>query len=318
MSKANGPMSDVLVVGAGVAGLSCARRLQQAGWAVTVVDKGRQPGGRVASREIAGLMFDHGAQFLSVRDPAFEAALEPARRSGALQAWQAPGRSGNDWVGVPAFRDLPKALAAGLTVHSSTEVRRIERREQGWAVTAACFDGSSRSWEVSALVLTVPAPQIRALLGDEAPPALERIAYAPSWTLMVRADRPLSLPEGADPHPHLGWICEESRKPGRSPAPRWTVQASADWSTRHLEVPVPTVSEAVCEMLSELAAVPAAAFEVLGHHRWRYARVTASSDGPRWWSDRQLGLAGDGFAGPRIESAWQSGWALAGQMMEAA
>jgi len=40
----------VVVVGAGIAGLACARALTAAGYPVRVLDRGRRPGGRMSSR----------------------------------------------------------------------------------------------------------------------------------------------------------------------------------------------------------------------------------------------------------------------------
>ncbi|TGN44114.1 FAD-dependent oxidoreductase, partial [Paracoccus liaowanqingii] len=64
----------VAIIGAGLAGLTCAGRLAQAGLSVTLFDKGRGPGGRLATRRADdGLRFDHGALWLAARDPGFAA-----------------------------------------------------------------------------------------------------------------------------------------------------------------------------------------------------------------------------------------------------
>ena len=54
---------DVAVVGAGMAGLSAARALVDAGRSVVVFDKGRGIGGRMATRRLGAAVFDHGAQY---------------------------------------------------------------------------------------------------------------------------------------------------------------------------------------------------------------------------------------------------------------
>lgn len=54
----------IAVIGAGIAGLTCAYELQEAGHEVTVYEKNAQPGGRMRSREKDGLMFDIGATHL--------------------------------------------------------------------------------------------------------------------------------------------------------------------------------------------------------------------------------------------------------------
>ncbi|MDP3490273.1 MAG: FAD-dependent oxidoreductase, partial [Phenylobacterium sp.] len=42
----------IAIIGAGMAGLSCAEALSDAGHAVQVLDKGRGPGGRMSTRRI--------------------------------------------------------------------------------------------------------------------------------------------------------------------------------------------------------------------------------------------------------------------------
>ena len=64
-----------LIIGAGIAGLLAARTLQERGLQVTVLDKGRGVGGRMATRRIGSAVFDHGAQFFTARDPRFQALV---------------------------------------------------------------------------------------------------------------------------------------------------------------------------------------------------------------------------------------------------
>ena len=47
-------MTDIAVIGAGMAGLVCAQQLSQAGYSVVVVEKSRGVGGRVATRRLQG------------------------------------------------------------------------------------------------------------------------------------------------------------------------------------------------------------------------------------------------------------------------
>ncbi len=56
--------STVIVVGAGVAGLACARTLTDAGITPIVLERERSPGGRVRTDEVDGFLLDHGFQVL--------------------------------------------------------------------------------------------------------------------------------------------------------------------------------------------------------------------------------------------------------------
>ncbi len=53
-------MTDIAIIGAGMAGLICAQRLTEAGYSVLVVEKSRGLGGRLATRRLYGTWADHG------------------------------------------------------------------------------------------------------------------------------------------------------------------------------------------------------------------------------------------------------------------
>jgi renalase len=77
----------VAVVGAGMAGLACARALADAGIAVVCIDKSRGPSGRLATRRADGWQFDHGAQYFTARDPGFRAQVHEWLQAGVAARW---------------------------------------------------------------------------------------------------------------------------------------------------------------------------------------------------------------------------------------
>src|SRR5262245_63774236 len=106
---------SVAVLGAGLAGIACARALREAGVHARVFEAQRAPGGRLATRRFAVASFDHGAQYLTAADAEFRALLERAAAAGAAGRWEPewPQRDarGELWVGVPAMNALPRHLA---------------------------------------------------------------------------------------------------------------------------------------------------------------------------------------------------------------
>ncbi len=127
----------VAVVGAGVAGLACARALADHGHEVVVLDKGRGPGGRTATRRAsqagraqegaagrgprepaaddpgASLLFDHGAQYLTARDPAFRRHVAAWAEAGVLAPWAGRVVVLREGALGPPRRDAPGSAAAG-------------------------------------------------------------------------------------------------------------------------------------------------------------------------------------------------------------
>src|SRR5690606_5234389 len=78
------PPRRIAIVGAGLAGLTAARTLVQAGHAVALFERDARPGGRLAGWESPYGSFDSGAQYFTVRDERLRRALDatgaPCRR----------------------------------------------------------------------------------------------------------------------------------------------------------------------------------------------------------------------------------------------
>ena len=124
-------MTRTLVIGAGMAGIACARALQDAGQPVRVIDKGRGIGGRMATRRAdtpaGALRFDHGAQYVTARDPAFAALLDGTP---AAAVWD-DGAAHPHYVGLPGMSGLPRAMAEGLDVATGSRSTPIRRTAAG-------------------------------------------------------------------------------------------------------------------------------------------------------------------------------------------
>ena len=136
---------NIAVIGAGIAGLACARTLAQAGHRVTVLEKGDAPGGRMTSCESPYGSFDHGAQYFTVRDARFEKALSISAdlrkpwSANAVRVLDPHGRVAeaslpsreSHWVGVSAMDSIARHWAQPLLdagrLELRTRVTRIER-----------------------------------------------------------------------------------------------------------------------------------------------------------------------------------------------
>ncbi len=311
----------IAVVGAGMAGLTCARHLSERGFLPSVFEKSRGLGGRLATRRAGeGIAFDHGAQYLTARSAAFRRAMRSALEAGAADRWQpdpAGGAApdGDDWfVGVPAMNALVKPLAEGVDVRLSSEVAAIRRDGDAWRIVGP-EDEAGGSFDV--VVCTAPAPQAQKLLVSEpeAAAGLAGVSMAPCWSLMLRfvgAVDPgfdLRRAESED----LAWIARNGSKPGRDPgAGCWVVHASPDWSRRHLELDRDRAAALLVGLLPQALGFPLPEIEGAVAHRWRYARTTKPLGAPfLGLADNSLFLGGDWCLGARVECAFESGLAIA-------
>lgn len=314
------------VIGAGLAGLACARRLNAAGFRVLVFDKGRGPGGRMSTRRVETPLgearFDHGAQFFTARDPGFRAEVERLTQTGAVALWEgrlvsldaagapSPLPAEARFVGAPGMNAVVRALADGLDVAWGVRVQALARGHDGWRLTA---DDGSDLGTAEIVVCAVPAEQAAALLADAAP-ALAREAAAartaPCWAGLYALETPLGLNfDGAKlAAGPLAWAARDRAKPGRAGPQTWVLHASPGWSAQHLEDDPGRIAGDLWAAFGRAAgvALPAPAYQAA--HRWRYAQVVkAVAAASAYDADRKIAACGDWRIGARVEAAWLSG-----------
>ncbi len=327
--RRNTPPAEVVVIGAGVAGTAVATALARRGLAVYVIDKGRHPGGRMATRIRDDGAWDHGAQYFTARDPRFVRRTRHWVELGLIAPWQARHarlrdgiiqlETGNDlrWVAVPGMHALCAGLLKAIPLETGRAVAALKRDGARWRLVDT--DGATiRLADV--VLVTAPAAQAARLLAPA--PALARAAaaasHAPCWAAMLR------LKHAHDPgwdtlvadDPVIAWTANQASKPGRGNAPCWVVHAQPDWSADHLDDEADQVAQRLADRWVRLTGTHVARIAALSAHRWRYARVHATTgDAEHWDGELGLGFAGDGCGGARIEDAWLSGEALAGRVL---
>ena len=308
----------ICVIGAGMAGMACAQALCDAGHAVTLIDKGRGAGGRMATRRLATTLgevsFDHGAQYFTAREADFRNQVERWATAGHVARWPAVGEDA--WVGTPGMNAPLNAMARDLEVMWSVRVTQISRTSAGWTVLA----DSGPVLTVEAVVVALPAEQAADLLTPIIPgwaATARGVPSAPCWTLMLafgdRLPGDLDWVRGDD-ESALGWAARNSAKPGRGAIEAWVVQAGGAWSARHLDMPGDEVEAGLTDALSRRLGAALPAPIASSSHRWLYARSGEGGLDALWDADLRLGVCGDWLTGPRVEAAWTSGTRLAAQM----
>ncbi|MEO8440975.1 MAG: FAD-dependent oxidoreductase [Betaproteobacteria bacterium] len=330
------PLHCIAVLGAGIAGLSCATELQQAGAKVTMFEKSGGAAGRMSTRRGEDWQCDHGAQYFTARDPDFLAELKRWQQAGVAELWTprisvVRGESPRDnaerlaadmqqidrFVGVPRMTAPGHWLADRLQIMTETTVKQLQRRADGWHLFFA-----EHAWldeYFDAVLLALPAPQAITLLGPLAP-ELSEVARGStmrgSWAMILRFAAQVALPfdaafVNAEP---LRWIARDSSKPRRQGLETWLLHASAEWSEAHIEENGTRVAQELLDAFRQLGGPEPAAWTA---HRWRYADTEpALSKVFAWDAEQELGLCGDWLNGGKVEGAWLSGSALARQVIE--
>ena len=307
----------VVVVGAGIAGLMAAQSLSKSGHVVVVVDKGRSPGGRLATRRIDDATLDHGAQFFTARDSVFESHVSEWIASGVVTEWcrgfdiTAQNNDGYPrYRGVRGMTDIAKHLAQGLDVRCNTLAFSIAPGATSkWQLKID--DGSVL--DADAIIVTCPLPQAYALLVTadiELPESMLRTEYDRTICLLAVLNQSSAVanPGGLqNPDETFSFIADNAIK-GISSAVALTMHANPQFSLEHWDISTDDVQRLLLERASPWIGDATVITSQI--KKWRLA--TPLTIWPeRYWAKDMIVLAGDAFGGPKIEGAALSGLSAA-------
>jgi predicted NAD/FAD-dependent oxidoreductase len=319
-----------IVIGAGISGLLAAQHLKRYGVEVTILEKSRGFGGRMACKSFEGAMFDIGAQFMTTREAAFRERVETWLSKEEVLPWYTGPMRNKRYVGRQGMKSVPDRIGQDLNVRLSERATKAVYADGGWTVESQPYGSekvktSSSDW----LILTAPVPQSLDLLessgvelnyDDEV--ELKKIKYCRCLSIMAVLAGPSGVPNpGAMDlnHDILRWIGDNHMKGISDIEGSVTIHSSPRFAEAAWDHPE---EKWVPVMLA--AAKPFLKADVVSHfvHRWRY------SDPSRIYQEKHpfrkpffideelhLGMAGDGFNGPRIESAAISGMELASAIL---
>jgi renalase len=327
-SPETAPRTDVVVVGAGISGIACARVLTGAGVPVRVLERARHVGGRLSSPELprggtstfpGPRPVDLGAAYFTVSgsdEPGaaeFAALADDWSRRGLALPWtdtlsardadgtweSKPGPQ--RWAAPGGLRSLVADLAQGLRVETGRTVIEV--------TPGPAVDGEG----ACAVVLAMPDPQAARLVS--APLRAARVLAGQEWEPVIAValgyderrwseDLTAAFVNG---HPDLSLIADDGARRGDR-APVLVAHTTGELARRHLDDPdgvVPTVIDAVGALL-ELDRGPTWSHA----HRWTYASPAQPHDAPYHLDDDLLAVVGDSWGSPKVETAWRSGTLL--------
>jgi predicted NAD/FAD-dependent oxidoreductase len=311
---------NCLMVGAGMAGLTAAAELTKAGWQAVLVDKGRGVGGRMATRRLGDCRLDHGAQFFTVRDAEFRAKVDGWEREGLVSPWFEEGGH-TRYRSADGMNALAKHLAKPFDVRTEVKLEFVEPAGTGWRAVS----DTGAEFTADALLMTAPAPQAIALLARCALPAeieaaLKAVDFDPCFALLVTLEGASLVPAPGYIRPESGpieWLADNAMK-GISAGPAaLTIHARGDFSRQYRDAPK---DEVAAMLLAAAEPWMGSAVTASQLHRWLYSKPVAGEGSGCLFtsSPAPLAVAGDAYAGGRVEGAFVSGLAAARALIDSA
>jgi predicted NAD/FAD-dependent oxidoreductase len=324
-STHNTQIKRVAVIGAGIAGLSCASQLQSFGMSIDVFEKSRGPSGRMSTRRTPEWSADHGAQYFTARDPRFIQEVERWIRNGVADlwnprlmvyeagVWDKSHSQETRYVGTPNMTSPGKFLAKDLSIQYEKTISQLERSGDQWSLQ--CNEASDISVLYDFVVLAIPAPQANTLLKNidsRASKITNSAQMKACWTMMgyFPNQGTANFDAAFINQEIISWICQNGSKPLRQGRQMWTIHGNPSWSQVNVEL---SKEAAQSQMMECLAGI---GFDCrdseISMHRWRYA--SGALESPIHFlllPDLNLGLCGDWLHGGRVEGSYLSGLQLA-------
>lgn len=298
-------MSDaVAVIGAGLTGLVVARRLREARVPVTVFEKSRGLGGRLATRRTEHGDFDHGAPVVHCE----RAPLAFLEARGSCVRW-----GGLGYVGLPGMSGMVRPLARHIDIRTEVEIAALDEGADGFTL----HDRAGTAYgPFGRVVVAVPASQALRLVADfEGAGVLETVRTVPVWTLLTALSGRPDLGDMIRTSGTVVLAVRNASKPGRS-GETWVVHASAEWTRAQLEDRPEHVATALLEEMSDLAQgrLPEPVYATA--HRWRFGLTETALGAPCLpLAGGRLLVGGDWALGVRAEHAWLSGQDMADRLL---
>ena len=318
-------MTKVLIIGAGLSGLTAALELKNRGHEVIAIDKGQGIGGRMATRREGDARFDHGAQFFTARSAEFQTEVQNWQRAGAARKWfegfpSPDNAKPNDcyprYCGTNGMTGIGKFLARDLDVRLGEEIQSLHRDKNGW--TAINQLGKEYSGEQ--LLLTCPIPQALNLFdtsGQTLPDAmrgvLQSVTFEPCFAVLAilkgvsKIPSPGALYLSGEP---ISWIADNFQKGISKVEGAMTIHSTGAFARVHYDEDENEVGKILLDAAREYSGAEVSSFQV---RRWRYAKPENPLDiGIAQLPELNLCFAGDSLNGAKIEGAFLSGLMAAG------
>ena len=316
----------IAIIGAGIAGLNLARLLGELA-DVIVFEKSNKLGGRLSTLNEQGFSFDHGAQFFTAKNPAFQTFVKELELHHAAEEWNARfvelkfgeiqsertwDRDFPHYVGSPSMNSIAQYLAQNIDIRFNQTITGIKKSKANWLLETTNSEIGPFDW----LIIAIPAEQANDLLSKNLSPKmiLQDAKMQPCFTLMLgyEIENFFDWDAAFVSDSILSWVSVNSSKPNRGKPLSIIAMSTNEWANQNLSK---SDSIIINEMLNELAKISGKTLNessFIKLKRWKYANASRQEkaleiiDYPL-----KLAFCGDWCISGRIESAFMSSLNLA-------
>ena len=319
-------MVKIAIIGSGLAGISTALLLKDQA-DITLFEKARGVSGRMSTRMADPYLFDHGAQYFTVRTDAFRSFVHPLLDAGVIARWNANyveldrnkiikykdwAKEDPRYVGVPRMNSVNKYLARNLKIKVNTKIKKLEKG----ATWSLLDDEGNKYSEFDWVITAIPPRQVTELLPDSFKyhEDIKKIEMHPSFSLMLGFKKELNIDFDAAKiiNSDVSWISIDSRKPFRNNYFALIAQSSAEYAAQNIRGDKTHVMEYLIQETSDVISQDLKGAVHKNIHGWLYANAVDEGKNVEFFDiDEKLAVCGDWCCGGRVEGAFLSAYNLA-------
>ncbi len=309
---------NTIILGAGISGLIIAYELKKKNIDFLILEKSHTIGGRIATRNIEQSVYDHGAQFFTVKSDYVKQLNSEMLEKNISKAWDQEISQHTKYIGSKKIKDLPKYIAKNLDIRLNEKITKLDLIDDLWKLLSE----SGKIYYTKELIITFPVPQAINLIDSgnyqlkNETMDLKNIKYDKCIALLAEFENS-NLPKSGyikiKDHDIVEWIADNYQK-GISPIKNTltihtTPQFSLDnWDKSNIEITekiIESVENYVSKKYINSNVKKWGLSKPINHYKENYIVLE---------SNPFLALAGDGFGGGRVESAILSGLELVKKM----
>lgn len=332
-----------------MSGLAAAHILLDAGYTVTLFEKSRGVGGRAATRQRAGFLYDHGAQYIRQGHPESVSLITKRFRApdliniskpiwifdaqNAIQEGDPKQNAEPRWSYRSGITALAKLMAATLTIRFETRIARLQQTPAGWQLFTTTNQDAGT---YDSVLITIPAAQAQELIqasqfGDNLQSQIaaqlqksrysQLLSVALGYTTRLQ-ERPYYALVNTDKSHAISWLAWEHEKaPERVPpgGGMLIAQMAPGYSEEHREDSPESLVADVVERTADLIDEQLPPPDFTDVQPWRYALPTEKADAEALNAltvPHGLAFCGDAFVGGRVHLALEHGLSVAHQLIE--
>jgi renalase len=334
----------IAIIGAGIAGLAAGRELARAGHHVTLIEKSRGLGGRLATRYAGDnleVKLDHGTPYFTTKSPEFSGLVAELLDKNLIKIWDDKNWQYDGvqllktrpnsietvkYIAINGMNSIGKYLARWVDVLSETRAGGLTylgnntKKKRAWMINLTDFN----TFEADAVIVATPAPQAYGIIQtcqDETGTLtliseIDEVEYDSSVTLLAGYPN-AEVPEWdlitCEDH-MIKTVSNESSKRDSGPGTSLVVHSTSEFAINNREAPKEDVIENMLDRLSQIAGNWSATPDWNQIHYWRYVQSRNPINRPYMEIeelDSPLALIGDYFQGNTVDDAYSSGFKLA-------